>query len=54
MSDAKLEKPSEKGKEVSDDGVVKNESDGPPNLFEDWGMKYADQNAESVYSWGRD
>lgn len=48
---AELKKPSEKGKSVDSDGVVKSEgsSDGPRDLFEEWGMKYADQNKQGVY-----
>lgn len=48
-----------KGKKLDDDGSIKTENSessdkGPCNLFEKWGMSYADDNASSVYSWGRD
>lgn len=52
-----LESLSEKGKNLNDDGSITSDeqsTDGASNLFEEWGMSYAEDSASSVYSWGRD
>ena len=29
-------------------------SDGPRDVFDEWGMDLSEKNKEAVYSWGRD